>query len=194
MIWVEASVAYSQARAQAVAERIDAEVLTPIRELFNYREPLGIDQDSRFTIVLMKRPGSSVYGYADTNSLYFRDSVGGSNERNMIVVNLVGTYGGFSTDDVIIPTTAHEFQHILQAYRNIDEEAWMDEGFAMLAAYYVSGSSIFSDSAAPFLSAPDTRLTAWQRDDPVAEYGASGLFMVYLAENYGDAADRAFAW
>lgn len=187
LIWVEAEVAYSHARAQALAERIDTEVLTPIRDLLNYREPLGVDRDSRLTVVLMKRHLSSVYGYADTGSLFYRRSSPHSNLRDMIVINLVGTYGGFSPDDVIIPTTAHEFQHLLMAYRNFEEEAWMDEAFSMFAAYYISGAAIFSDSAQPFLEAPDTRLTAWQQENPVAEYGASGLFLVYIADNFGDA-------
>ena len=108
----------------------------------------------------------------------------------MFVINLADLDGGFIPEKLIMSTVAHEFQHNLLRYRDVDEETWLDEAFAMYAAYYISGSSIFLDSARAFLEAPSTRLTAWKSDEPFAEYGASTLFMVYLADTYGDALVR----
>ena len=189
LIWVEADVAFDHDRTQALAEKIDKDVLTPIRELLGYREPLGIDRDSRMNVVMIHRPGFWALGYADLGSMYPRYDVDKSNQRDMFVVNLADFEGGlgFISEEFIISTVAHEFQHNLLAYRDVDEENWLNEAFSMFTAYYISGAGIFLDSAEAFLGAPSTRLTAWQSDAVFAEYGASALFIIYLADTYGDA-------
>ncbi len=190
LVWVQADVSLDHERTQALAERIDKDVLRRIRELFGYREPLGIDRDSRMTVLMVYRRGYWALGYADIGSMYPRYDNATSNQRDMFVINLADLDGGFIPEKLIMSTVAHEFQHNLLRYRDVDEETWLDEAFAMYAAYYISGSSIFLDSARAFLEAPSTRLTAWKSDEPFAEYGASTLFMVYLADEYGDALVR----
>ncbi|MCY4466663.1 MAG: SH3 domain-containing protein [Chloroflexi bacterium] len=65
LIWVDYPLAYSNWRAQRMAEPIDSEVIKPIHELFQYSAPPGIDGDPRLTIVLFHNEESSWQGIFD---------------------------------------------------------------------------------------------------------------------------------
>lgn len=186
LIWVEEDAAFYRGRAQALAEHADAEILAPLRQLLDYREPSGIDGDPRLHIVTINRPGFWAGGYFDIHSTVPREINPKSNLLDILVINLVYDDGSLVSDEIIQATIAHEYQHHLLHYRDRDEESWLNEALAVFAEYYIVGSEVVSYYAESFLEAPHTKLTTmYTTEELYAEYGAVGLFLIYIAEQFG---------
>jgi hypothetical protein len=85
---------------------------------------------------------------------------------------------------------AHEFQHMIHWYRDRNEEGWINEGFAELAAF-INGYGVgFHDWA--YVMDTDVQLNDW---DPSGEnsphYGAAFLFLNYFLNRFGEDATKA---
>ncbi len=111
-------------------------------------------------------------------------------------------------------TFAHEYQHLLEAYEDWDEVAWVNEGLSMYAepaTGYGDWSLSVNDigfeggvqcflghivkatpaNVFPFPGGPENSLTVWgdQTDDQseiLCDYGAAGIFTGYLAQQFGE--------
>ncbi len=111
-------------------------------------------------------------------------------------------------------TFAHEYQHLLENYKDWDEVPWVNEGLSM----YAEPATGYGDwtlgvddvgfegsvqcflgfvgkqtevNAFPYPGGPENSLTLWgdQTDDEseiLCDYGAAGMFMGYLAQQYGE--------
>ena len=187
LIWVEESAAFWRQRSQLTAEWVDASVVRRFQQLLDYRQPPGIDGDPRVTILLIREPGFWAGGYFDVGSLEPKAFWPDSNERELLVVNLVYDDGSYVSDGIIRSTIAHEYQHNLLHLRDENEEAWLDEGLSVLFEHFVGATEEVVHYAEAFLEAPNISLTTmYQNADVYADYGAAGLFLIYLAERYGD--------
>jgi Immune inhibitor A-like, MAM domain len=110
-------------------------------------------------------------------------------------------------------TFAHEYQHLLESYQDWNEVSWVNEGLSMYAepadgyadwAIPVTDTGfegsvqcfmgwVSERTAAnrfPYPGGPENSLTLWgdQTDDEseiLCDYGAVGMFMGYLAQQYG---------
>ena len=190
LLWVEASAAVSVWRAQALAERIDEEILLPLRQLFGFAEPPGVDGDPRLTIVIMRNADFSRSGFVPPNHMLPRTLYPDSNQREMLVVNIGNDDYDF-TDDYIAEIIAHEYQHVLQLFRDNSEDEWLNEALAGFAEYFTSEPGAGLDAAqqlgAIFLQTPEIALThLGMSDNQQAKYGAGALFIIYLAEQFGN--------
>lgn len=83
-------------------------------------------------------------------------------------------------------TVAHEYQHLIHADYNPEDDLWMNEGCSTFAelvcGYPVDWSSINS-----FLATPDNSLTDWGDQgnlNILADYGQVQLFATYLNDHY----------
>ena len=86
-------------------------------------------------------------------------------------------------------TLAHEFQHLIHWAHDQDEEAWVEEGLSGYAEE-LAGYPDADPAAVPaFLRDPQVSLTNWQ--NRAENYGATYLFMSFLAEKYGTGSIRA---
>jgi Immune inhibitor A peptidase M6 len=111
---------------------------------------------------------------------------------------------------------AHEYQHLLEHYRDAGETTWVNEGLSdwaqTLTGYVVARLPIthidFDSHVQSFLGwigvqtpanpnpgtgGPENSLTVWGdqgRDEILADYGAAYTFMLYLADQFGDQALR----
>ncbi len=187
LVWVQEGAEYSHRNAQAIAERVEAEILAPMRQFLDYRAPPGVDGDPRLTIFMIHKPGFWSSGYFDTTSLLPRNVYPTSNEREMLVINLAYRDGRRIPPEQILATIAHEYHHNLLYYRDFDEEEWLDEALAVYFEYFVGGTDAISNYIKHFLAAPQTGLgTIFLGPEARAEYGAGGLFLIYIAEQYGD--------
>jgi hypothetical protein len=84
-------------------------------------------------------------------------------------------------------TLAHEYQHLLNDYANPDQVAFLNEGCSILAGL-LCGYSLDNNLINSFLATPDNSLTEWADQTLVnegADYGAAGLFMIYLNDHFG---------
>ena len=140
----------------------------------------GIDNDLHLTVLIGKIPG--VRGYFSSADEAPRSVNPFSNEREMIYINVdsvrPGT-AGFNS------TVAHEFMHMIQFNVHRDQDSWVNEGSAELAAQAVTGAT--SGTVHSFEMRPDTQLTSWapSASQAAPHYGAAYLFMRYLAERFG---------
>ena len=187
LIWVKEPANYSHYQAQAMAERVENSILPPLRQLFNYVEPPGVDGDQRVTIVMVHdTPWSSsgVFTRVDTHP---RSLYADSNQREMMVVNLAYGDGSYVDDDYVASVIGHEYQHMQHHFQDFGEEHWLNEALSGFASYYVVDSEIVRWNLKKFMEAPDTALTNLRTGESLsAKYGAATLFMIYLASQYGD--------
>jgi hypothetical protein len=125
--------------------------------------------------------GSTTYisGYYDPTNEF---SGSNSNQRHMIYVDSNPGNPGSQTS---FGTLAHEFQHFIHFHYDPDEDTWVDEGLSGLARF-VCGYGHQASHVNAFGQAPTTSLTYWQGE--LANYGATYLFMLYLAEHSGSSA------
>jgi hypothetical protein len=78
---------------------------------------------------------------------------------------------------------ARQFQRIIQWYQDRNEERWVKEGGAELAAWLTDLDLGELESA--YLEHPDTSLTTWQETTD-AHRGAAFLFLSYFYQQFGD--------
>jgi hypothetical protein len=72
-----------------------------------------------------------------------------------------------------------------------NEDSWVDEGFAELAAF-LNGYDVGGWDYA-FADDPDVPLTFWPSEDSGVHYGQSFLFMAYYLDRFGEEATQALA-
>ena len=191
LIWVQDDVDYPRWRARNIAQRIETQVLDPMQRLFQYVEPPGIDGDPRLYVALMLDPSEAAFAYFHKSSTLPQRFYEYSNEHEMLVVNLSWDEGYDYFDHLLFEVVAHEYIHILHHHSDFGEEKWVDEGLASYAGYIASSSrlqgGIAQHTAETFLEAPQTGLTQWHAvADSRPKYGASFLFVLYLAEQFGE--------
>lgn len=120
-----------------------------------------------------------------------------SNQRMMLYMasNIVDLAGPTE----YLGTVAHEMQHLINATRklfgptpaNTTEDTWLDEGMSMYAMEangygLTSDAAILLDHVKGYLRDPDEySLTRWDLNPGQSGYGASYLFLAYLADRFG---------
>ncbi len=187
LIWVEETAPYSRAKAQALAERLETDVLGGLKNLFNYSLPPGVDGDPRLIVAITHNPGFRQAGIFGKGHALPRTLFPNSNQREMVVINIALRDGSVLFDDFIVEIIAHEYQHVLLHHRDFNEELWLNEALSSFAEYYTIGLESVGQTAEMFLESPNTGLTHLRLGAKLGEkYGAGALFMIFLAEQYGD--------
>ncbi len=82
---------------------------------------------------------------------------------------------------------AHEYEHLLGDYANREQVAFLSEGSSILAQV-LCGYPIDSEMVRAFMATPDNSLIEWSDQtalNEMADYGAAGLFMIYLYDHFG---------
>ncbi len=165
----------SSADVQAAADQFEASVWPKVTAAFG--EPLipGVDGDPRI-IVLQSDLGGGVGGYFSIDDEFLRSVRPLSNEAEMVYLNRTLAAGSASFNVVL----AHEFQHLIHAKNDINEEAWVNEALSEDASMLVGGAASTIDA---FEKQPRTQLDAW--DGSIAHYGAGAAFFRYLTSRFG---------
>lgn len=140
----------------------------------------GVDNDPRLTI--LHTPLNAVAGYFSSRDEFPRSTNPFSNQKEMIYMSSDWFPPGH---DEYLSVLVHEFMHAVHWNLDQGEDGWVDEGLAELAqeiSGYGSGYFI-----AEFLRKPNTQLNFWPNEPTHTppHYGASNLFMAYLAQRYG---------
>ncbi|TAK27925.1 MAG: hypothetical protein EPO21_23185 [Chloroflexota bacterium] len=177
--YVQDGLDVSQSDLQRSADEFDQQIY-PLEHRYLGTEWLpGIDGDEHLTVLNAGIPG--VAGYFSMIDEYPRDINPYSNEREIIYMNLSSTRPGTSAYNAVL---AHEFAHAIHWNLHRNEESWVSEGLAELAATIAGYKSNF---AATYAANPDTQLNAWSMGTSGngVHYGAGYLFMMYLTQQYG---------
>ena len=197
-VFVEDGEIVSDANLDYIMNQFDNVIYPTNTATFGSEPNPGIDNDARVFILLMDIRDRNYHdrsyqfyigGYFWSLHEHRNDDLappqaGYSNEKEIIHIDLnpgdEGDSGG---------TMAHEFQHMIHWNQDSDEDPWIDEGCADYAEYVCYGTHPLSHINA-LIDNPNTQLNFWGGTGTqlLAHYGASYLFVLYLAEKYGGAA------
>jgi immune inhibitor A len=127
-------------------------------------------------------------GYAATTDTVLPIAHKYSNAHEMFAINSdVQTL----SDPYTLSVMAHELQHVIHGYHDLNEELWLNEGFSELATllngYDAGGFDLL------FSYEPDLQLNYWpgDSDESTPHYGASFLYVTYLLDRFGEKITRA---
>ncbi|MDF2548688.1 MAG: peptidase [Anaerosolibacter sp.] len=102
-------------------------------------------------------------------------------------------------DTTFLPTTAHEFQHLIHADNSPGEDTWINEGMSDFAEYLCFDEHPWGH-VNYFLDHPENSLIYWDEyygsetgPETLADYGQAYLMQLYLFEQYGKEFTRALA-
>jgi immune inhibitor A len=147
-----------------------------------------VDNNPHLYIVLGSALGSDLAGYFSSADEYHPDVHKYSNAHEMFLLNSDNIT---LSDEFTYGVLAHEFQHMIHWYRDLNEETWLNEGFSELAAL-LNGYDVGGFDQA-YIMNPDLQLTDWAGDvgDNTAHYGASFLFVSYFLDRFGEEATKS---
>lgn len=190
-VWLEVGQNVDTGNLAIFAKQFDARVYDAVRELWGTEASPGVDGDPRIHAVFARNLGSDVAAYyADRHSSPI-EVIPTSNAREMMFFNL-DAFSSSLNDPLLVTIAAHEFQHMIRANVDPNEDSWMDEGFSTFTEHYLGEPlswTVFS-----FMSAPNTQLNTWSEDGSrAADYGAAQLWVTYLYERFGLGALQALS-
>ncbi len=200
-LFVEDGAPATERSLKRLAQTFEEKIAPREHPVFGRPWTPGIDGDPRVTLLVMgiKSPGGAtdplglsgitVGGFFNDDDEYPNDDRHPySNEREMVTLNANLDVGSPLTLEVL----AHEYQHLIHWNADRDEATWVNEGLSMIAPS-VAGLeggpiSALGNAIMAFGLDYDNSLTEWGdrgQDGIVADYGAAGLFFLYLAEKFG---------
>jgi len=142
------------ADVQAAADMFETSVWPTVTGVFGEPAIPGVDGDPRI-VVLQAGLGGAAGGYYSGDDEYLRAVRPLSNEAEMVYMDRTLKAGGASFNVVL----AHEFQHLVHAKNDQDEESWVNEGLSETASGLVGGAV---SSVNSFEAHPQTQLNGWR--------------------------------
>ncbi|MPZ70048.1 MAG: hypothetical protein GEU71_11035 [Actinobacteria bacterium] len=109
-----------------------------------------------------------------------------SNEGEMFFMNSMFLNPG---NDTYAGVLAHEFFHMIQFSNDYNEETWVNEGMADIAAVVNGFGDIVDGHISAYEDEPDQHLMDWT--GVVDDYGQAFLFFDYLFNHYGAPEDES---
>ena len=184
--WVEKGLGVNLRDIRSLVDEFEAKAYPTNREFFGSEWMPGVDGDPRLHMAYLTGLGNSIAGYFSSSDSLTREVNRYSNEHEMFFLN-ADTLG--VGEDYAHSTLAHEFQHMIHANLDRNEESWMNEGFSELATFingYDPGGADYW-----FVDDMDLPLTFWPPDTDPAHYGQAFLVMAYFMDRFGSDATRA---
>ena len=187
-----------------LGEAFDTVIFPTLTNAYGAAPSVGPDEDPRIVILIynFNDPDNDVDSVfcpwdMDPDRALYSSFQAYSNRKNMIYLN-VDTLQ--NETDSAPALAAHEFSHLLVYYHDVmldtspdvgPESHWVDEGFATYGEHLCGYDQRVYGQALAFMHDPDFSLTSWQ--GLRQNYGASYLFMRYLAVREGSDFIRALA-
>ncbi|OGO28959.1 MAG: hypothetical protein A2Z16_05140 [Chloroflexi bacterium RBG_16_54_18] len=185
--WVEDDVRYSPDSIKSLMETFENKIYPTNHNFFGSEWSPGVDADPRIFILYAKDLGSRVAAQYYPYDEYLPLVHPYSNTREMFYLNAarLGLAEPFAYS-----VLAHEHQHMIHWFLDRNEETWLNEGFANLAAFvngYDVGGADFS-----YVLDPDLQLNYWSNneDNRLPHYGAAFLFLAYFLDRFGETASQ----
>ncbi|NDJ59533.1 MAG: hypothetical protein GYB67_00320 [Chloroflexi bacterium] len=191
-LWVEDGALITDATLRRLATSFDTRIYTQTRDLWGSEASPGIDGDRRIHALFASGLGATTAAYYASDHSFPNVVVPISNEHEMFFFNL-NAIGPTTPIEQIESILAHEFQHMIRANVQINEDYWLNEGFSEFTQLYLYNDPGWEVIA--FLDQPGTQLNTWTEASGAraADYGAALLFVTYFYERYGLAALRALS-
>ena len=199
-MWVQNGTWHDVQKLEEAANSFEKQTYPVIRAAFGSEWTPGVDNDPRIHILHATDLDGDVLSYTSSADEFPRDLYPFSNQAEMITVH-VGGQGLEVGSPFYHASLARQFQRMIQWFQDPNEERWVKEGLAELAARMWLNSARGPgelEAGAPeqaYLDLPDTSLTVWEDaclgGGAVAQRGAAYLFAVYFHERFGDEGTRA---
>jgi len=187
--WVEDGVNYHPHDLSRLADTFENNILPTDRGFFGSEWTPGVDGDPHIYILYARGIGDNIAGYFSSTDEYPPQVNEYSNAHEMFLFNADNSP---LDDEYTFGVLAHEFQHMIHWYQDLNESGWLNEGFSELAAFL---NDFYSGSLdALYTSNPDLQLNNWPDDsqeDPTPHYGAGFLFVTYFLDRFGETATKA---
>ncbi len=186
--WVDQGEPYNEKDVKALIDTFENKIYPTNRDFFGSEWTPGVDADPHLFILYSRGLGGSVAGYYSSSDEYLPQVRQYSNGHEMFLLSLDRVD---LNEQFAYSVLAHEFQHMIHWYRDRNEETWLNEGSANLAAF-LNGFDIGGHDQV-FARHPDIQLTYWPTDatNRTEHYGGAFLFMTYFLDRFGEVATQA---
>ena len=184
-LWVQEGVDIPTTELEELAYAWDNRIYNQTRELWGSETIPGIDGEVRAHMLFAYDMGFGVAGYFSRMHTYPREVFPDSNEHEMFFMSL-DAFLYEMTGAYIEGVMAHEFQHMIRDSIDVNEDAWLGEGFSTFTELHLGYDSPLWFGEA-FLLLPGTQLNSFALEsfDRTPNYGAAFLFVTYFYERYG---------
>ena len=187
--WIENGIDYEHSDLSNLADTFETQIYPQTRDYFGSEWTPGVDGDPHIYILYARGVGDNISGYFSSSDEYPPLVNQYSSAHEMFVFNADNSP---LDDEYTYGVLAHELQHMIQWYQDLNESNWLSEGFSELAVllnnFYGGGFD------ALYTSNPDLQLNNWPDDLVEAStphYGASFLFVTYFLDRFGESGIRA---
>jgi hypothetical protein len=186
--WVQEGVEFEQSEVEALVDEFEEDTYPTNREFFGSEWSPGVDGDPHLYILYANGLGFSIAGYYSSNDEYSSEAHEFSNGHEMFYLMAENLN---LQDEFTSGVLAHEFQHMIHWYRDRNEETWMNEGFAEVAAF-LNGFDV-GGTDYEYAADPDQTLTFWPSGpgEAGAHYGQSFLLLGYFLDRFGPEATKS---
>jgi immune inhibitor A len=187
-LWMQEGIRYKAEDAKQLVETFESHIYPTNRAFFGSEWTPGVDSDPHLYILFARGIGAGVLGAFSSMDEYPPQVRRFSNGHEMFVLNADKL--GVSSPSAL-GTLAHEFQHMIHWYRDRNEETWLNEGAAELAAFLNGYDRNQADVL--YTRAPDLQLNDWPdyTSQNVPHYRAALLFLAYFLDRFGEQATQA---
>lgn len=200
IIYVDNSINWADPAVQSYVQQLGsawASIYATDRAVFGAEPPSGFNGlalGNDVTLLLTNvwnQSYSELAGFFNPADLYPTSTQPNSNQRKMFYLS----YNPVRfTQETIISTMAHEFQHMINFHQRkvngLEEDTWLDEALSGYAEHICGYSINNGKNQSKALQANDffdsiaaTSLTSWQ--DTHAAYGQAFLFGVWFGQKFG---------
>ncbi|MEZ4672019.1 MAG: immune inhibitor A [Anaerolineae bacterium] len=185
-LWVQDGAPLGDKDLQALATAFDTQIYPNVRALWGSENMPGVDGDPRIYGLFAYSLGNGLAAYFTSRSTYPVAVWPTSNQHEMFFFNLDAIDPSDVASFGVESTIAHEFQHMIRANIQANDDLWLNEGFSSFTQVILYGDI----GAIPsYLNNPQTQLNTWAETGPRApHYGAADLFVTYFYERFGLAA------
>ena len=186
--WVQDGVSFNQKALQKLADTFESKIYPRDREFFGSEWTPGVDGDPHLYILYAKGLGGNLAGYFSSADEYSPLAHEYSNAHEMFFLNADQIN---LAEKFAYGVLAHEFQHMIQWYRDRNEKTWMNEGFSVLASFLNGYGAGGVDGL--YTQDPDLQLNDWPNntDQTGPHYGAAFLFLDYFLNRFGEGATKS---
>ena len=198
-IFVENGQSVNDAAIAKIQKTFDEKIYPTNTGTFGSEWKPGVDGDERLTLLMLDvkdgwQPNTNsgyVAGYFFAGDEFLQSQIPAnipvkSNEREMMYLDL---YPGDPNEDKYLAVVAHEFQHMIHFIHDPKEKTWVNEACSQIATFLCGFGH--QGQIMSWMKTPDNSLTAWAKEQMLANYGQVYMWNYFLLNRHLKAdADR----
>lgn len=183
-VFLEEGKSISAEAIEKVRQNFDEVIYPTNTATFGSEWKPGIDGDERITLLMFdikdgyNGSGGFVGGYFYAVDSYLQDKLPEhvkSNQREMFYLDINPSD---PASDRYLSTIAHEFQHMIHFNNDPSEYTWVNEACSQIAPYLCGFGH--ANQVHAFMRTPDNSMTAWSKEQMLANYGQVYLWNYYI--------------